>query len=102
MSVNDHDLMVFWCFQGVEKGCIGNKWVNALIKQHRYSNKRRHLKPLDVETVTSKSSIKENLWTISKNSLGNTYVGVPFHTVEFCKIFQSTLFNEIFRDAAPE
>ena len=19
---------VFWCFQGVEKGCIGNKWVN--------------------------------------------------------------------------
>ena len=19
--------MVFWCFQGVEKGCIGNKWV---------------------------------------------------------------------------
>ena len=18
---------VFWCFQGVEKGCIGNKWV---------------------------------------------------------------------------
>ena len=20
-------LTVFWCFQGVEKGCIGNKWV---------------------------------------------------------------------------
>ena len=20
---------VFWCFQGVEKGCIGNKWVKA-------------------------------------------------------------------------
>ena len=20
--------MVFWCFLGVEKGCIGNKWVN--------------------------------------------------------------------------
>ena len=19
---------VFWCFEGVEKGCIGNKWVN--------------------------------------------------------------------------
>ena len=19
---------VFWCFQGLEKGCIGNKWVN--------------------------------------------------------------------------
>ena len=22
---------VFWCFQGVEKGCIGNKWVNSLL-----------------------------------------------------------------------
>ena len=21
---------VFWCFQGVEKGCIGNKWVKSL------------------------------------------------------------------------
>ena len=21
-------LAVFWCFQGVEKGCIGNEWVN--------------------------------------------------------------------------
>ena len=21
---------VFWCFQGVEKGCIGNKWVNVI------------------------------------------------------------------------
>ena len=22
------NLTVFWCFQGFEKGCIGNKWVN--------------------------------------------------------------------------
>ena len=22
------DLKVFWCFQGLEKGCIGNTWVN--------------------------------------------------------------------------
>ena len=22
---------VFWCFQGVEKGCIGNKWVISAI-----------------------------------------------------------------------
>ena len=22
-------LAVFWCFQGVEKGCIGNKWVEG-------------------------------------------------------------------------
>ena len=25
------NLQVFWCFQGVEKGCIGNKWVNKEI-----------------------------------------------------------------------
>ena len=23
------NLTVFWCFQGVEKGCIGNKWVTV-------------------------------------------------------------------------
>ena len=23
---------VFWCFQGLEKGCIGNKWAN--LDQH--------------------------------------------------------------------
>ena len=22
---------VFWCFQGVEKGCIGNEWIKLLI-----------------------------------------------------------------------
>ena len=25
------NLTVFWCFQGVEKGCFGNEWVN---KEH--------------------------------------------------------------------
>ena len=24
------NLTIFWCFQGVEKGCIGNEWVNVL------------------------------------------------------------------------
>ena len=24
------NLTVFWCFQGVEKGCIGNKWINDI------------------------------------------------------------------------
>ena len=26
------NVTVFWCFQGVEKGCIGNKWVNLQCK----------------------------------------------------------------------
>ena len=25
------NLSVFWCFQGVEKECIGNEWVNIVI-----------------------------------------------------------------------
>ena len=25
-------LTVFGCFQGVEKECIGNKWVNVIVK----------------------------------------------------------------------
>ena len=24
------NLTVFWCFQGVQEGCIGNEWVNFL------------------------------------------------------------------------
>ena len=25
---------VFWCFQGVEKGCIGNEWVKTKTSMH--------------------------------------------------------------------
>ena len=25
---------VFWCLQGIEKGCIGNKWVNYTKKRY--------------------------------------------------------------------
>ena len=28
-SKTSENLTVFWCFQGVEKGCIGNEWVNV-------------------------------------------------------------------------
>ena len=28
------NLTVFWCFQGVEKGCIGNKWVKVLYLEY--------------------------------------------------------------------
>ena len=30
------NLKVFWCFQGIEKGCIGKRWVNTTWKsEHR-------------------------------------------------------------------
>ena len=31
LKTSEH-LTVFWCFQGVEKGCIGDKWVNLFKK----------------------------------------------------------------------
>ena len=30
------NLTVFWCFQGVEKVCIGNEWVNYSGSTHTY------------------------------------------------------------------
>ena len=27
--------IVFWCFQGVEKGCFGNEWVNTIVNQNK-------------------------------------------------------------------
>ena len=29
LSLSLENLTDFWCFQGVEKGCIGSKWVNC-------------------------------------------------------------------------
>ena len=28
---SSENLAVFWCFQGVEKGCIGNEWVKYML-----------------------------------------------------------------------
>ena len=33
------NLAVFWCFQGVEKGCIWKKWVNNSKFPHRWKTK---------------------------------------------------------------
>ena len=32
-------LTVLWCFQGVEKGCIGNKWVNVNLLRNKFISK---------------------------------------------------------------
>ena len=33
------NLTVFWCFQGVEKGCIGNEWVKGVLNTPLSINK---------------------------------------------------------------
>ena len=30
-SLKTENLTIFWCFQGVDKGCIGNKWVKEIV-----------------------------------------------------------------------
>ena len=37
---------VFWCFQGVERGCIGNEWVHNKVIQFYYKDTscRRYFK----------------------------------------------------------
>ena len=39
------NLTTFWCFQGVAKSCIGNKWVNSCLWkiQKRIQNLYKHL-----------------------------------------------------------
>ena len=34
------NLTVFWCFQGVEKGCIGNGWVKPQVNSPFYTSWR--------------------------------------------------------------
>ena len=36
---------VFWCFQGIEKRCIGNKWFNTLTANYQYSRSYRENLP---------------------------------------------------------
>ena len=38
--------MVFWCFQGVEKVCIGNNWVNIQFFLFFLRYRRSYMEPL--------------------------------------------------------
>ena len=39
---------VFWCFHGVEKGCIGDKWVNNIYDHCSYTEKKIRSSRLEV------------------------------------------------------
>ena len=42
---------VFWCFQGVEKKCIGNEWVNRLLSQRQHFPKHHTEYKTIIKTV---------------------------------------------------
>ena len=47
---------VFWCFQGVEKGCLGDKWVKFCGRHQNHGNWRR----LDVFIIVGFEHIQYN------------------------------------------
>ena len=55
LFIYPQDLTVFWCFQGLEKGCIGNEWVK--INQFKSSHQRCSVK----KGVKACNFIKERL-----------------------------------------
>ena len=49
------NLTVIWCFQGIEKRCIGDKWVK---KDNSFTVHHRNIQSLTIELF----KVKENLW----------------------------------------
>lgn len=54
------NLKIFLCFQGVDKECIGNEWVNIKFNQQDYQVNARFLPRTSVLTI-SKSIVKPHL-----------------------------------------
>ena len=60
------NLPVFRCFQGVEKGCIGNKWVNGTMNL-RYADETSETYLDDICKLCNLSDTeKSNLFQESK------------------------------------
>ena len=116
---------ISWCFQGVEKGCIRNKWVNTLFNLFDvklsswmyysylpiigYTSYFLRL----VEAVVRTCSAEKVFLEISQNPQGNTFVRVSFliersgtllkketlaqvFSCELCEICKNTFFKEHF------
>ena len=54
-------LQVFWCFQSVEKGCIGNNWVKSII--NRWHKSDRYVAEEIFKINTNDKNITETLST---------------------------------------
>ena len=46
------DLTIFWCSQGIEKGSIGNEWVNYVNKLTKYFWYEVYASPKTVTSTT--------------------------------------------------
>ena len=60
-------LAVFWCYQWVEKGCTGNKWVNIIRDRAHNRPKRKKIRESSVFIKKNVSISKRMLMTIRLN-----------------------------------
>ena len=58
-------LKVFWCFQGVEKGCIGNEWVK--MNNCRIGKRCKYLTYL-FEGLLSSQLHRSSTWKVKKQT----------------------------------
>ena len=75
------NLTVFWCFQGIENGCIGNKWVKVLKTSAPIKKKvvkYALLLELQSKVVTRRCSGKNVLLKIVHNSQEKAFTLVSF------------------------
>ena len=57
LFITDAHFLVFCCFQGVKKGCIGNEWVNQM-KQNLWTKTRKEFRsPVSLLVGTHKLKI---------------------------------------------
>ena len=78
------NLTVLWCFQGAEKECIGNKWVNnqyIFVQQYGipYQLKCELMKPS--QYLTQKQKVHCNIWYFS--TFGYSGLFPPLDTLVF-------------------
>ena len=81
-------LTVFWCFQGVEKGCVGNEWVKSLDpnKSHGWDNiSINMIKMCGESLVLPLKMILETVLMIKSSQMFGRKVNiVPVHKKKVC------------------
>ena len=94
------NLGVFWCFQGVEKGCSGNKWINCILellqKSHIFvlneiiawgSNDESNETESDKKIIQCLRTIKNDLSTRKQKIWIKTYFTIIKNKYTFfCKL----------------
>ena len=93
-------LTVFWCFQGVEKGCIGKKWVNSLYKSSIPSTHFRSMTffcpPLKISECSFSMPLENIKSLVTYRSIRVSLIKVSFIKVAYQSIgLMSTILADI-------